>query len=428
MPKQLIQAPKGMHDILPQDQQYWNVLRAAGEAVLRVYGFERIDVPLVEAAELFLRGVGAATDLVEKQMYSFKTRGGDELTLRPEMTASVARAYIEHGMHALPQPIKLWYQGPVFRHENPQFGRYRQHWQLGAETLGEDAAVLDAEVIQALYAIYTSMGLSDVMIQINSIGDAVCRPGYRKALVNYYKSRREDLCKDCKRRFTTNPLRLLDCKEPGCQELRDGAPQIVDYLCEKCHKHFREVLEFLDEAGLPYILNAHLVRGLDYYTRTVFEFFMEGSELTPIGAIGGGGRYDELIELLGGKPTPAVGGVIGMDRVVDALRKREGALFRRTEAAPRVFLAQLGDLGKKRSLKLFEELRRAGLSVAEAFSKDSLKVQLRIANRLGVEWALILGEKEAIDGSIIAREMTSGIQETLRLDQVVSEMKKRIKK
>lgn len=427
--QQPIQAVKGMHDILPQDQGRWNLLRTVGESVFAAYGFERIDVPVVEETALFLRGVGQGTDIVEKQMYTFKTRGGDELTLRPEMTASVVRAYIEHGMQSLPQPIKLWYQGPVFRHETPQLGRYRQHWQLGAETVGEDSPTLDAEIIQALHAVWNQIGILDLLIHVNSIGDAACRPGYRKALTNYYRTRKEDLCKDCKRRLTVNPLRLLDCKEEGCRMLCEEAPQIVDYLCEACHRHFREVLELLDEAGLPYILDAHLVRGLDYYTRTVFEYFIEGADLAGMGAVGGGGRYDGLVELLGGKPTPAVGAVIGMDRTVEVMRRRDISGSRPGETeAPRIFLAQLGDLGRKKSLKLFEELRRAGLPVAEALSKDSLKVQLRIANRLGVQWTLILGEKEAFDGFIIAREMSSGIQETIRLDAVVNEMKKRMRK
>lgn len=427
-----------MHDILPQEQPYWNMVRMTSARVLTDYGFERIDPPIVESAELFLRGVGASTEVVEKQMYVFKTRGGDLLALRPEITASVVRAYIEHGMHSLPQPIKLWYNGPVFRHEAPGAGRYRQFWQVGVETLGDENAVLDAEAMQALYAFFLELGLSDVMIHINSIGDAVCRPNYRKALVAYYRPRREKLCKDCKRRLTINPLRLLDCKEPDCQELRPEAPQIVDCLCEACHAHFREVIEFLDEAGLPYMFDPYLVRGLDYYTRTVFEYFLEGGEgaggneearPSPGLALGGGGRYDELAELLGGKPTPAVGWAAGVERIIEILRAREiTPRARHMAPAPRVFLAQLGDLGKRKGLKLFEEFRRAGIPTAQAFSKDSLKAQLRIASRLGATWTLILGQKEALDGMIIVREMSSGIQEMVGLDKVVEELKKKVHK
>lgn len=433
---QPLQAPKGMHDIMPQDQLYWNMVRLASARVLAEYGFERIDSPIVESAELFLRGVGASTEVIEKQMYVFKTRGGDSLALRPEITASVVRAYIEHGMHTLPQPIKLWYHGPVFRHEAPGAGRYRQFWQIGVETLGDENAVLDAEAMQALYALFLELGLSDAMIHINSIGDAVCRPNYRKALVAYYRTRREKLCKDCERRLTANPLRLLDCKEPGCRELRREAPQIVDHLCEACHAHFREVIEFLDEAGLPYMLDPYLVRGLDYYTRTVFEYFLEGEtvegneEPAATGlALGGGGRYDGLAELLGGKPTPAVGWAAGVERIIEVLRARAIApRAKYMSPAPRVFLAQLGDLGKRKGLKLFEELRRAGIPTAEAFSKDSLKAQLRIASRLGATWTLILGQKEALDGMIIVREMSSGIQEMVALDRVVEELKKKTHK
>lgn len=439
-----------MHDILPEDQPYWNMVRTAGGRVLTDYGFERIDPPLVELADLFLRGVGASTEVIEKQMYMFKTRGGDPLALRPEITASVARAYIEHGMHTLPQPIKLWYHGPVFRHEAPGAGRYRQFWQVGLETLGDEDPVLDAEAIQALHAFFLELGLSDVIIHINSIGDAVCRPNYRKALVQYYRTKREKLCKDCKRRFAVNPLRLLDCKEVDCQRLRREAPQIADYLCEACHAHFREVIEFLDEVGLPYMFNPYLVRGLDYYTRTVFEYFLEGGEGTDgkeelgdetlirdssresasLGlALGGGGRYDGLVELLGGKPTPAVGWAAGIERIIEVLRAREiSPRSGHMMPAPHVFLAQLGDLGKRKGLKLFEELRRARIPTAQAFSKDSLKAQLRIASRLGTTWTLILGQKEALDGMIIVREMSSGIQEMVGLDKVVEELKKKIHK
>lgn len=449
MAKQPLQAPKGMHDILPQDQPYWNMVRVASTRVLTDYGFERIDPPVLESAELFLRGVGASTDLVEKQMYAFKTRGGDSLALRPEITASVVRAYIEHGMHTLPQPIKLWYQGPVFRHEALGAGRYRQFWQVGAETLGDENAVLDAEVIQTLFAFFLELGLSDMLIHINSIGDAICRPNYRKTLIAYYRTKQERLCEDCKRRLAANPLRLLDCKEFGCRELRREAPQIVDHLCEACHAHFREVIEFLDETGLPYMLDPYLVRGLDYYTRTVFEYFLEGGDGTGVDeesrlaaesalgnvprvtrlALGGGGRYDGLAELLGGKPTPAVGWAAGVERVIEVLRERE--ITPRPVhmiPTPRVFLAQLGDLGKRKSLKLFEELRHAGVSTAQAFSKDSLKAQLHIANRLGATWTLILGQKEALDGMIIVREMSSGIQEMIGLDKVVEELKKKMHK
>lgn len=415
-----------MHDILPEDQKYWRYIIKKAEALLEDYSFERIDTPILETTELFTRGVGESTDIVEKEIYSFKTKGGDDLTLRPEGTAAVVRAYLEHGMQVKPQPIKLYYIGPFFRHEQPQQGRYRQFHQLGLETIGDASEAVDAELILFAHTFLNSIGLGSYNVHINSIGDNNCRPAYIRALKDYYKSRLKKVCANCKIRFKRNPLRLLDCKEEACQDVKKDAPQTVDYLDEECRAHFKHVLEFLDEAKVPYILNPYLVRGLDYYTRTVFEFVPEeesGSQSTIIA----GGRYDRLVDLLGGHKTPAAGWAMGFERVVAAI-KEKGTHVPETGIKPKVFLAQLGEAAKRKSLLLFEELRKAGIDTKSSISRDSIKSQLRIAHRLGVKLALIFGQKEAIDGTIILKEMDTGVQETIPLEKIVDEIKKRLKK
>lgn len=424
-----------MHDILPADQKYWERIRRAVREISAFYGFERIDTPIVEATELFVRSVGEETDIVTKELYSFKTKGGDELTLRPEGTAGVVRAYLEHGMVNLPQPVKLSYVGPMFRHESPQRGRYRQLWQFGFEVVGEADPVIDVQIMQLLSVVAAEVGLKNVLFRVNSIGCIACRPQYRKALTQFYRPKAVRLCRDCRRRITTNPLRLLDCKQEACVEIRRQAPQGVDHLCPACHSHFKSVLEFLDELQLPYHMDPFLVRGLDYYTRTVFELFPEEpgvvakpdgepSAPAPALALGGGGRYDDLVELLGGKPTPAVGAACGIERWAQFLEDRGVRTVER--GRPRIFLAQLGDLAKKKSLRLMEEFRKAGVAVAESLGRQSIKAQLRSAARHGVEFTLIMGQKETLDGTVIIREMNSGMQELVAIEKVVAETKRRL--
>ena len=423
MKKPKFQIPTGMHDILPEDQKYFKRLYGVVEEAADFYGFSKIDTPVVEETELFARGLGVSTDIVQKQMYSFRTAGGDHLTLRPEGTAPVVRAYVEHGMFNLPQPIKLFYFGPFFRYESPQAGRYRQFWQFGFETLGEKNPVLDVQMMQIFYNILREIGLKNLMIEVNSIGDSQCRPYYKKLLVSYFKSKEYSLCADCRRRLKENPLRILDCKEEKCQPVKVEAPQTVDHLCEECHAHFKEVLEFLDEIELPYRLNPRLVRGLDYYTKTVFEIFEEGESII---ALAGGGRYDALTKLLGGVDTPAVGAAAGVERIVQAMKTREVRLPKTIEAS--VFLAQLGTLARGKSLKLFEEFRKANIPVYESFGRDSLKTQLNRANKLQARYTLILGQNEALEGTIIIRDMESGRQDTVKLDKIVGEVKERLRK
>lgn len=423
-PKQY-QSVKGMHDILPEDQKYWKYFLKKAESLIEDYGFEKIDTPVVEYTDLFLRGVGEGTDIVEKEMYTFKTRGGDELALRPEGTASAVRAYIEHGMQVRPHPVKLYYFGPMYRHDQPQAGRYRQHWQLGVETIGDMSEIVDAELIFIGYKILESVGLKNYNIHINSMGDFASRTAYTRALKDYYKSRLKKVCGNCRNRYKKNILRMLDCKEESCQETAKDAPPMIDFLGDEAKRHFKKVIEFLDEAKMPYILNPRLVRGQDYYTHTVFEYVPEeGSESSL--ALGGGGRYDRLIEMFGGPKTPAAGWALGVDRIVMAM-KQANVHVPEPGVKPKVFLVQLGEAAKKKSLTLFEGLRKAGISVKSSFGRDSIKSQLRIANRLGVKYALIFGQKEAIEESIIIREMDTGIQETVLLEKVIDAVKKKLK-
>jgi len=418
------QSPTGMHDILLEEQKYFQKIYEVCEDIANFYQFQKIETPILEETELFSRGIGFSTDIVGKQMFTLRTKGGDYLTLRPEFTASIVRAYIEHGMFNLPQPVKLWYFGPCFRYEHPQAGRFRQFWQFGFEVLGEESPVIDTQVIQIFYNILREIRLKKLIIEINSIGDNQCRPYYKKLLVSYFRSREMALCADCRRRLRENPLRILDCKEEKCQRIISQAPQMIDHLCESCHSHFKEVLEFLDEIELPYHLNPYLVRGLDYYTKTVFEIYEESPEGRALGALAGGGRYDALTKLLGGKDTPGCGGAGGIERIINLMKTRQLRL--KKEREPEIFLAQLGNLGKRKSLRLLEDFRKAKIQIAESFGRDSLKAQLARADKLGVKHTLILGQQEALEGTIIVRDMASGKQETIKIEKVVREMKRRI--
>ncbi|KKS37974.1 MAG: hypothetical protein A3G49_01315 [Candidatus Sungbacteria bacterium RIFCSPLOWO2_12_FULL_41_11] len=463
-------SPKGTHDILPQDQKYWERIRSVSKNVFSYYNFLRIDTPHFEETGLFVQAVGTQTDIVEKQMYSFQTEGGDDLTLRPEGTASVVRAYLQNGFVAEPHPVKFYYIGSFFRHESPQRLRFRELNQIGLEIIGDENAVVDAEIIHVFSVFLRELGIPEFYFHVNSVGCSDCRPQYRSQLLQYYRPKAKGLCRDCKRRLKQNPLRILDCKEEKCRIFKKNAPQLLDSLCEACKKHFTSLLEFLDEAGIPYILNPYLVRGLDYYTRTVFEIFtdsdwagelesekekgavlekvpekieeaekpiVEGEVIAEVKieekpkalkgiALGSGGRYDNLISLLGGRAEPAVGGALGMERLV-ALMKSLG-LKVPGEPKQRVYFVQLGDMGKKKSFKIFEELRKNGIAVGESLGRDSVKSQLKLADKSGSDISLILGQKEAIDETIIIREMSSGIQEVIPQSKMIEILKKKLKK
>ncbi len=423
--KDLLKTPRGTRDLLGEEVLLWEKIERAAAELARFYGFKKIQTPHFEHAELFEASLGEASDIVEKQMYTFRTRGGDRLTLRPEGTVQLVRAYFEHGMQALPQPIMLYYSGSFFRHESPQKGRFREFGQFGLEILGEEGAVADATIIRVSQLILQELKLTSVL-ELNTIGDKECRPAYRKDLVSYYKKHFNYLCKDCKRRLKDNPLRLLDCKETTCRELRDKAPQMIEYVCEECKNHFKGVLDFMDALELPYRLNPYLVRGLDYYTRTVFELVSEiTTEETPRRLeVGGGGRYDYLAPVLASKELPAAGVALGLDRIAELLR--EGGEGDGSERA-KVFLIQLGEVAKRKSLSLMEDFRKAKIPLAQSLSKDSLRGQLKIAAKVGAQFSLILGQKEAMDGSIIIRDMDSGAQEALPFSKVVERLRLKIK-
>jgi len=413
------QSVKGMHDILPKDQLYWDKIRTETKNLADYYHYGRIDTPLVEQADLFEKGVGEATDNVEKQMFVLKG-GKDKLVLRPEGTASVVRAYLQHGLTHQPQPVKLYYIGPMFRKERPQEGRFRQFHQAGFEIIGDgNDAIYDAQIILSCYRLLESLKIKKLDIQINTIGCKVCRPDYRRRLVDYYKKKK--VCDNCERRLKINPLRILDCKDDKCQEFKKDAPVILDCLCADCKSQFKGVLEYLEELGLPYSLNNYLVRGLDYYSQTVFEIFAEGSD----GALASGGRYDYLAKILGGKDTSAVGVGIGLERVIAAMKKNEVKLIAKQK--PKVFFIHVGSLAKKKSLGLIEELKNAGVRIGEALGKGSLQAQLRQADKDEAAIALIFGQKEAFEKSIIIRDLATGSQESVLLDKFIKEVKKKLK-
>lgn len=425
-PPQLL---KGMKDILPEEQSYRQVILRKLEDLAVAYGYQRIDTPVLEQASLFQRSIGEATDVVQKEMYMFEDKSGDTVALRPEFTASIARAYIEHGMLNRTQPVKLYTIGPLFRHDRPQAGRYRQFYQLDLEVIGEGQPIIDAELISIGYFLFRDLKL-DVTVHINSIGDEQCRPQYIQVLQEYFKARKKNLCENCKLRLAKNTLRLLDCKEPVCQEIAQDAPQIVDHLCDPCRDHFVKVLEHLDETEIPYTLNPKIVRGLDYYSRTAWEFFpvAHGEEqMQAQSAIAGGGRYDSLLQQLGSaQPVPASGFAAGIERVILAMKTR--GIVLPGLYTPDVFLAQLGATAQKRSIGLMERLRQAGFKVWGNLVKESLSAQLKVANKLGVRFTLIFGQKELIDGTIIIRDMDSGSQEIIDIKKLEKELAKRIEK
>jgi histidyl-tRNA synthetase len=414
-----------MHDLLPVDEPFWDRIETVARGIARSYGFSRVEPPILEDAALYRKTSGEESDVVEKEMYTLRTKGDDILALRPEYTPGVCRAYLEHGMSRLPQPQRLFYLGPVFRHDRPQMGRYRQFTQIGFETIGgPNDPIYDAEVIALTVNLLGELKLKDPVLKVNSIGCRVCRPNYKRQLQNYYRNYESELCEDCRRRLETNPLKLLDCKQPQCQPFKEHAPNFLDRLCSGCKGHFRATLEYLEEIGVSYEVDPRLVRGLDYYNRTVFEVFAGGNE-TALGALGGGGRYDYLMDMIGGRATPALGAALGAERLIAALQAK--GIVPPARAARKIFLAHAGTLAKKNAFALREELRRAGIVVIEALSKESLGAQLKVADKEGAWIALILGQREVYEKSVIIRDLAAGTQESVLLDKVVDEIKKRAK-
>ncbi len=414
-----------MHDVFGREYDYFEKIREVVCRNARIYGFEGIETPIMEDKRVFARTVGEQTDIVEKEMYAFKTKGGDDVALRPEGTAPIMRAYIEHSLYTKPQPVKFFYFKPFFRYERSQAGRYRQFWQFGFEVIGKGGPVVDAQIIKLIHNIFKELGVKNVMVEINNMGDEKCREDFHAALKKYLKKESNLLCADCKRRMKKNPLRALDCKK--CVKIKENAPQILDYICKKCKEDFKRTLEFLEEVGVPYDLNPFLIRGLDYYTGTVYEFFASGKEEEDEGAplaLGGGGRYDGLSEVLGDEARPATGAAVGVERTILAM-KESG--FKMEKERPQVFIAQLGDLAKKKSLTLFEEFKNNNIPVSESFAQDSLKSQMARAGKLGATITIIIGKEEAAEDMVILRDMDSGQQEKVQTSETVKEVKKRLK-
>ena len=419
----MYKAPRGTSDILPQEQGYWRYIEEKASSLCQLYGYGRIDTPVFEDARLFIRTIGPGTDIVEKETYTLEDRGGNPITLRPEGTAPICRAYIEHGLHNLPQPVRLYYFASIFRYERPQKGRYRQHQQFGIEALGDSDPALDAEVIDMAWQLLASLGLGQLSLLLNSIGCKLCRPNYLERLKGYYSEHVPRLCPDCRERLRRNPLRLLDCKKPSCYGIAESAPRSIDHLCPRCKQHFQSVIGYLSLLGIPFEQNHRLVRGLDYYTRTVFEIQPQGEEGAQT-ALGGGGRYDDLIEELGGRPTPAIGFAAGMDRIVLNMKKQ--GISPPITAGFKTFVAYLGQEAKAEAVKLTAELRRDGIAAISSYGDRSLKAQLRQANALGAAYALILGEDEAKSGTVVLRDMAKGEQSTVPMGEVVGLLKKGI--
>ena len=414
----MYRAPRGTADILPEEQRYWHYLETGARAVAQRFGYGRLETPVFENTGLFIRGVGQGTDIVEKEMYSFNDRGGDSLTLRPEGTAPACRAYLEHGMRNLPQPVRLYYFSPAFRYERPQAGRFRQHHQFGVEALGEGDPSVDAEVVEMAWQLMNGLGLTNLTLLINSIGDPQCRPAYLEHLKDYYRPLAERLCRDCKERLERSPLRLLDCKQPTCIIMALEAPQTVDHLCPECLDHWEKLLNYLQKMGVPFKVEPKLVRGLDYYTRTVFEIHPaeEGGQ----SALCAGGRYDGLIQELDGPPTPGIGFAAGMERMVLNLKRQEVPVPE--EYFVKAIVAYLGDNAKETALSLASQLRSKGIAAILAPSGRSLKAQMRYANSLGIPYALILGDDEIKNGSVVLRDMTQGDQREIQLQSIAEEL------
>lgn len=400
------QAPRGTQDILPEEQPWWDYVRKTAERLCREFRYGAIETPMFEDAALFLRTVGDATDIVSKEMYVFEDRGEQRLALRPEGTAPVCRAYLEHGMQNLPQPVRLWYWMPNFRYDRPQAGRYREHHQFGIEAIGDDDPAIDAETIELLLRLYEDLGLRGLTLHLNSIGDPVCRPAYLEALRAYYADKLDRICADCRQRYEKNPLRLLDCKEERCRPVIAGAPAFTEHLCGPCAEHFDKLKGYLDAVGIAYQLNPRLVRGLDYYTRTVFE--VQPPEEGGQSSIGGGGRYDGLIEQLGGKHTPGIGFGTGIERIVINL-KRQGVQLP-TQAGLDVYVACQSAAAATVGYKLASDLRKAQLSAVVGSGARSLKAQMRHASHLEARFVAIIGERELAEGTVTLKELAGGDQ------------------
>jgi histidyl-tRNA synthetase len=412
-----IQAIKGVKDILPEDMPAWHRLEVAARKIFEDFGFSEIRVPIFEYTELFARSIGASTDIVEKEMYTFEDRDGKKITLRPEGTAGVVRAFIEHKMYAESQLTKLYYLGPMFRHERPQKGRFRQFYQIGVEALGSTHPHVDIEVLAMLHRLYSVLGITGLSLQINSLGDGACRGAYREALKAYLKPKLPTLCADCNRRYETNPLRVLDCKVDA--DKFSDSPVMLEHLCDSCKKHFETVEGGLRKLNIPFEVNPRLVRGLDYYTRTTFELVM--GHMGAQNTVAAGGRYDGLVEELGGPAIPGIGFALGVERTISLM---DTTNLRPPQAA--LYIAALGDEAVALAMPLINDLRTAGIRVDTDYAGASLKSQMKKADKSGAGYTLIIGEQEMKAGKAVLRNMQTKEQLEIGLGSIVEELKKRL--
>lgn len=418
---EVITAVKGFKDILPEETGKWRFVEDAAREIFSRFGFKEIRLPVLEKTDLFKRGIGESTDIVEKEMYTFLDRGDEYLTLRPEATASVIRAYLEHALYNAEPVSRLFTIGPMFRRERPQRGRFRQFHQIDVELLGLDDPRADAEVILMLMHFLSTVGLKNVSLELNSLGCSSCRPAFRKVILEFLSGKEDGLCDDCKRRLGSNPLRVFDCKAKECQEIIADAPRLSDFICSDCRTHFETVASTLTELDIPFKINARMVRGLDYYTKTTFEVTTE--HLGSQNAVVGGGRYDRLVEELGGPDIPGIGFAVGFERLI-ALLQAENAHFL---PLPDLFIASLGESAQRLAFLLCNQLRIKGLYVEQDFSARSLKSQMKRANRLNCAYTLILGDRELEEKKAEFRDMKTGAQQTLFLDNLEKQILKLIK-
>jgi histidyl-tRNA synthetase len=418
----VIKAPRGTKDLLPGEIEKWHYVEKVAREISEIYGYQEIRIPIFEHTELFQRGVGDTTDVVQKEMYTFEDRGGRSITLRPEGTAGVVRAYLENHLNNQPQPVKLYYLGPMFRYDRPQAGRMRQFHQLGIEAFGSKDPALDVEVICYSYNFFSRLGLKDLRVLVNSVGCPQCRSDYGRALTEFIEKHREILCENCQDRLERNPLRVLDCKEPGCQAQLKGVPDIHDYLCAECGEHFEQVQDYLQLTGIGYEINEQLVRGLDYYTQTVFEIIPNGPDQD---SLAGGGRYSNLVEVCGGPSTPGIGVAIGLERVLMAMQE-QGVEFP-LEKRNMIYIAtassdQSGDLDRE-AVRLLLEFREADIPVEKDLVGRSLKSQMKQAGRIGASYVIIFGSEELQSGTVLVRDMNKGEQFSISRDRIVEYLK-----
>lgn len=415
----MINIPKGTKDVLPSQSFKWQYVEETARKVAKIYNLKEIRTPVFEHTELFQRGVGETTDVVNKEMYTFFDKGGRSVTLKPEGTAGAARLFIENGLASSPMPLKAFYLTPCFRYERPQAGRLREFHQFGIEVFGSKEPETDAEVISAANMLLNELGVNGCQLQINSIGCPVCRAEYNKALKEYFRPQLKNMCATCNARFEQNPLRILDCKEEECKKITANAPKILDYLCPDCKDHFKKVQSLLKAQGVKYLINPNIVRGLDYYTRTVFEFV--STEIGAQGTVCGGGRYDNLISELGGAPTPAVGFAAGLERLLMVM-ENTGATIPE-EQKPRVYLAGMDEKSRNKAVELAANLRANGINAEVDLMARSVKAQFKYADKIGAEFVAAIGETELESGAVNLKNMTNGESSVVKFKELCTYLK-----